>query len=82
MPVGVLGPAQLDRAAHRRHVHRCGAYRDPRPLESDAESARARRAGGMQLGGMLAAVRQPAILRKNTSMTNAVNAIPDQVGRR
>jgi len=26
------------------------------------------------------AVRQPTILRLNTSETNAVNAIPDQVG--
>jgi hypothetical protein len=29
---------------------------------------------------MLAAVRQPTIRRENTSVTNAVNAIPAQVG--
>ena len=30
--------------------------------------------------GIEAAVRQPTIRRENTSETNAVNAIPDQVG--
>ena len=60
---------------------RCGerAWAVGCPARPRVHSAISSASSGSSVG-MLAAVRQPMIRRENTSVTNAVNANPDQVG--
>lgn len=50
-----------------------------RPARSRTHNAISNASRGSSVG-IRSAVRQPTIRRENTSVTNAVNAMPDQVG--